>query len=205
MKQYLTLKNLLIVAILLGIISFIIYLFSLLSPKLPIIIKSLPKHNSLQNSVTNPLIIQFDAPVIFSDFTIISTPKEDWTISQVDNQTISINHQKYLFSNTKYMITLSYKGRPLPDYVFTTAAGQSDPRFLQDIKLKMDMQFPLMAITPYNTSQYRVVYSAPLTLEITIKNRNLTTVEAIDQVKSWVTKNGGDADSHKYVIAATSN
>ena len=36
---------------------------------------------------------------------------------------------------------------------------------------------------------------------IALKNPNLTSAEAIDEVKSWITANGGDAGAHKYVVS----
>ncbi len=69
------------------------------------------------------------------------------------------------------------------------------------MKDELARDYPLAQKLPYSTPDYRVVYSSPMTLEITLKNSNLTSVEVIDEIKSWVTKNGGDVANHKYVIA----
>ena len=61
----------------------------------------------------------------------------------------------------------------------------------------MARDYPLATKVPYENNDIKIVYSAPMALEITLKNPNLTSAEVIEAVKSWVTQNGGDADAHK--------
>lgn len=201
MKKFLTIKNLIFATILMIVVSLVVYLYRGKNQPLPEIILSTPQNNSVGNSVTSPLSLKFNLPIIVGDIRVNSNPNEDWELTQVDKQTISLNHKKYLQSNTKYFLSFSYKGSPLTSIVFSTAGGQNSPRYFQELESELDRDYPLAIKTPYETSSFRVVYSLPLTLEITLKNSDLSEDEVIAEVKSWVTKNGGDATAHKYIFA----
>jgi hypothetical protein len=132
---------------------------------------------------------------------ISSVPEENWNVSQTDTQTLSLGHSQYLKSNTSYLINIIYKTKPLTSLAFITAGGQADPRYYQQVQADLSSKYPLATYTPYDTPLYRVVYSAPMTLEITLKSPTISRAQAISDIKSWVTSIGGDASSHQYVIA----
>jgi hypothetical protein len=201
MNKYLSRKNLIIFSIGIILLGTLILLPMSYRP-IPITIEATtPLDKSTQNSVMINPQIQFNKSILASDISIASSPDENWTINQVDKQTISLSHKKYLYLNTKYVLTIKYLDQVVSIYTFSTAPGQTDPRFLQQVQDKMDAQYPLMGETPRFTQGYSLVYSAPLTLEITILDSKITPSDIILQAKAWVTQNGLAPDSHQYKIA----
>ncbi len=114
---------------------------------------------------------------------------------------IAIRSKQYLRVDQQYTLNLSYNGDLIYTLSFKTLRQQSDPRYVQEVNNEMARDYPLATKLPYESPVFTIRYSSPLTLEITVKNPNLTTQEIIDEVKVWVTQNGGDTSAHKYVIA----
>lgn len=186
-----------------GIFILVILLFSLLKSSIipPTLIVSNPTNNANKFSTMNPLELKFKESVINSDFDVISSPENIWTVNQLTDTALTITHQKQLFSGTKYLLTLNWKGKYFATLNFTTEETQKDFELIKNVKEEIAKNYPLATLMPYETPRFRVVYSGPLTLEITIKNPNLTSEEVIDEVKAWVTRNGANAEEHKYNIA----
>lgn len=202
MSKFLTIKNLLILTIGMVFILTIISFSQALHPRLPMAVSSIPTSNSKGNSTILPITMKFDVPVSASDFTITSMPEENWNTAQHDSQTLTFNHSQYLKSNTSYTLSLIYKSKPLTSLTFTTAGGEADPRYYQQIQSDLNTKYPLAKYTPYDTPSYHVVYSAPLTLEITIKSAGISRDQAIADIRAWVASVGGDVAGHQYVIAS---
>ncbi len=200
MQKYLTIKNLFLLTAVTIIAYVIAVVLKALNPVLPKIISSNPANNSANVTAVDSIILKFDIPVSGNRLAISSTPTESWQINQVDTQEVSLNHSQYLLSNTNYSIVISYKGKQIGALDFKTLGGGADPRYYQQIQATIDHDYPLGIKLPYETAQYRVVYSAPMTLEITIKNPNISSTDAITDIKTWVTSVGGDAAAHQYVV-----
>lgn len=200
MKKFLNKK----ILIILSIITLIILIFSLFyKSKLPSpqLLSSSPTSNSQRVSLTGSIQLKFDQNIDLARLTVTSNPPEDWSIqSGDDNSLIILRSKQYLRVETEYFLSILYDKQLISTLNFRTTPQQGDPRYTQQVLQEMARDYPLSVKLPYSTSQYRVVYSAPLTLEITIKNPNLTSAQAISEIKSWVTSVGGDAGAHKYVI-----
>lgn len=189
--------------VLLAILSLSSFLFSFFVTKKLALVSSIPANNSNLNIFTQPILLQFNQSINLGDFKFQISPEEPFTPSQDEKTRIILTFSKVFQINTNYLLTIFYKGKQMDQINFNTnipSNTQYDARFLEDVQNNMDNKYPLMAKTPYETKDYRVVYSAPLTLEITLKSSNLTSSDAISAVKSWVTQNGGDSMAHKYVI-----
>lgn len=200
MKKYLNRKNIIIFSIV-TLIALIFSLFYKPKPPLPQLISSSPISNAQRVSLTDSIQLKFDQDIDSTRLVIKSSPPEDWSI-QVgnDNSTIILKSKKYLQVETSYSLSILYGDKSVSTLNFKTIPQQGDPRYTQGVLKEMDRDYPLAVKLPYNTPSYRVVYSAPLTLEITLKNQNISSATAIGDIKAWVTQNGGDASSHKYVI-----
>lgn len=166
------------------------------------IISSVPANDSQNASVFDPIKITFNQTVDPADLSVISVPAEDWTVSSNTQDSVSLNHKVYLRVATNYKLTISYKGSVLGILNFETVKSQNDPRQLQNLQSELNRDYPLASLTPYETADYRVVYSAPLTLEIDLKS-SISSEDAISQIKSWVKTNGVDPDTHKYVVVSS--
>jgi hypothetical protein len=201
MKKLLTKKYIII----LGIIAFLFLIFSLIYKPiepLPQLLTSLPAQDSQKVSLTDPVRLKFDQEVDPSLLTITSTPTEEWFIQAGDDKSIIILKSKqYFHVETKYVINISYKNEPISTLNFKTIAQQGDPRYTQEVLSEMDRDYPIAVKLPYTSNLYRVIYSAPMTLEISIKNDNILPEKAFSDIRAWVTSVGGDADAHKYVIS----
>jgi len=202
MKKYINTKNLIILSIIAGFFTIISIIYQ---PKIdpPKLILSSPTQNFQKMSVTEPILLKFDKMVDPSLITIKSTPEEVWQLlNSNDPYTASFKSVQYLHVDTIYSLAIMYEDQLLTTLDFKTIPQQGDPRYTQEVLKEMDRDYPLAQKLPLKTAQYRVVYSSPLTLEITLINPNFTSEEIIEEVKSWVTQNGGDVVVHKFVIAA---
>ena len=190
----------------LTVISLGVFIFSFFVTKKLNLISTYPVKDSNLTNLNSPILLEFNQKINLADFKFEVTPTETFSSEQNGDTKITLKPNKTLQINKKYSLVITHKNKQVETLSFTTNASkdtQYDARFNQDIQNELDTQYPLIAKTPYTTSLYRVVYSAPMTLEITIKNPEISSMEAINDIKSWVTSVGGDADAHKYVISDT--
>jgi len=200
MKKMLSNKKFLIVLAILAVGTMI---YSFLPKKIitPTLLSSTPIEKSTKASVFDPLKFTYDQPVLLSKIKATSIPEENWNIEQDSPTSIILTHKRFLLTNQPYVVNIYYNDKLANTLSFTTKAEQNDPRYLQTVQATMDRDFPLALKLPYSTDSYRVVYSAPMTLEISIKNPNILPDKATSDIKSWVTSVGGDASAHKYIIS----
>lgn len=163
------------------------------------IINSTPSDGALGVNVFDPVIITFNQTVDPTTITASSDPSEDWSVSGLSPNTVKINHKLYLRVATTYKLIVQEHASPIETLTFETAHEQNDPRFLQTIKTQEEKDYPLGSYIPYETLNYRVIYSAPLTLEIDLKTY-MDQQQAISEVQSWVSSHGVDPATHKYIV-----
>jgi len=168
------------------------------------ITNSVPTEGSVNVSVFDSITINFNQTIDPASLYISSEPSENWDVVQRTQNSVVIEHNQYLKVATLYRITILQKGTLVGTLNFETAHDQNDPRQLQSLQSELDKNYPLASLTPYQTLNYRVVYSAPLTLEIDIKDPNVIQQNIIQEVQSWVKSNGVDPTTHKYDIVLPS-
>lgn len=164
--------------------------------------KSIPVQNAINVNVFDPIVFTFNQGVDAKNFNVSSEPSEDWSITQATSSSINLNHKQYLLVSKKYTVSVFYNGESVTKLNFETEHNQNDPRLLQELQSELDRDYPLASLTPYETAEFKVVYSAPLTFEITLKGPT-SPDNAILQVKAWVGANGGNPANHKYTIAGS--
>jgi hypothetical protein len=193
------------VLIILSIVTLLFLIFSLFykpRPPLPKLLSSLPTQGSQKVLVTDVIQLKFDEGVDPSLLTANSNPPEDWSLQTGNDSTIAVAKSKQLLRvETAYSLSILYGGQLVSTLNFKTIPQQGDPRYTQQVIQEMARDYPLAKFIPYDTPLYRVVYSAPMTLEITLKSPTISRAQAISDIKSWVTSIGGDASAHQYVIA----
>lgn len=202
-------RNLIIIGtvILVALIAVVVYLSQkkvqvLISSPIAIT-SSIPSDGASGVNVFDPVIITFNQTVGPASITITSDPPENWTVSQNTPKSITVGHSLYLRIATTYKLTVMQHGSIIGTLTFETANDQNDPRQLQSLKSQLNKDYPLASLTPYETTDYHVVYSAPLTLEIDIKS-SISAADAISQIQSWVSSQGIDPTTHKYVVVTPS-
>lgn len=201
MNKFLTPKILITFAIIVFVVLIIALFYKPATP-LPQVLSSIPTPNAKKVNLVDPLKIKFDQNVDPSRITITSTPSEEWSITHGDdNSTIILKSKQFLRVETNYSLAILYDAKPISTLNFQTIAQQGDPRYTQGVLQDMARDYPLSTKLPYDTSLYHVVYASPLTLEITIKNKNVSSLKAIDDIKSWVKSLGADPSTHQYAIA----
>lgn len=173
-------------------------------PQAPILSSTTPMPNTQNYSIFNSLVYSFKDPVLVAQLQFTLSPEIPFELVQTKDNIITLTPKRPLQPSTRYTATTTWNNKVIYILNFTTQASQTDAALIESMKTELERDYPLGQKLPLITSQYRVVYSAPLTLEIALTNPNLTSAEAINEIKSWVTKNGGDASAHKYVIAAPS-
>lgn len=200
MKKFITLKTIIILAV----VVFVFFLYTVfVGNKQPglTIVSTVPIANARNVDLGQTITLNFSQEINPSTLRFESNPEENWEITKTNNTNIVLYHKLAFHPSTTYTINIFLKDSMVYSLVFTTQESQGDVRLIQTIEEKMKIDYPLSKLTPYNQPGYSVVYISPLTFEITLKNPNLTSAEVINEVKSWVAQNGGDTSAHKYVIA----
>lgn len=199
-------KKLIFGGIIIALIVFVAIIYSLRNKKTPTallaITGSTPAENASAVDVFSPVTITFNQDVDSQSLVISSEPSEVWEVSQTSKNSIKIDHKLYLRVATKYKLSILQNGELVGSINFETAHDQNDPRQLQNLKTQLNDSYPLASFTPYQTPNFRVVYSAPLTLEIDLTG-SLDSQAAIGQVQSWVRSHGIDPSTHKYDVVAS--
>jgi hypothetical protein len=205
-------KKLKVVAIIISIAAMCLIIFLAFRPKKEVlpsfptnleVTSSSPANGDAGVSVFDPFTVTFNEPADFLTVTAVSDPTEQWVVTQASPNSVKIDHKLYLRVATNYTLTILQHGNPIGKIVFRTANEQNDPRFLQGLQVERDKKYPLLSLTPLETAKYRIVYSAPLTLEVSLKV-SADSQEAIEEVRSWVKSRGIDPSTHKYVVVASS-
>ena len=200
MKKYLTPKTILVFG-LITLTTFIAAVFLSLKQSRAAVVVSIPKSNAINVRLGQSILLDFNQEINADYLEIQSIPEESWEISNQDSDTIILAHKLAFHPSTNYILNIFAEAELVHSLTFTTEKSQGDIRLIQTIEDKMKIDYPLSKKLPYETARFKVVYSAPLTLEITSKNPNLKSQELIDAVKSWVIQNGADASTHKYIVA----
>lgn len=189
--------------IILSVIALAIILWP--SPKAKLtVVSQKPTEGETKFSVYESPTFTFNQEVFAEDFSVNSIPEETWQIIQSSPDTITLAHKLHLQVNHDYQLTLTHRSGFSVAIHFTTKAEQNDPRYLQGVQADMDRDYPLATSFPYETNLLSAIYSAPLTIQITIKSPYLTSSQAIAQMKAYVSGKGGDASVHKYVVIPAS-
>ncbi len=202
MKQFFRKKTIFILLAVTLVVVVVSLFYRPVNP-LPNIISTSLTTSSTKVNYFDPLRLKFDQSINPSLLSIKSVPEESWSVTSAigDPTSIVLDHAQYFRVNTDYSLTIFYDNQQIHVLKFRTAPQQSDPRYVQEVNNEMARDYPLATKVPYENNIFKIVYSAPLTLEITLKNSNITSQKAIEEVKSWVAQNGGNASAHKYVIA----
>ena len=187
----------------LAVITFIIFIFAIFykPPKpLPTVVESIPSSGSTKVNFFDQLYFKFDQDIDVSKLQITSIPEEDWQLS-ADKNVLALKSKQYLRVDTDYLLTISYLDKSIYNFKFKTLIQQSDPRYAQEVEVEMKKDYPMSALLPYENSEFYLVYLSPLTVQVKIKNPDLSAGEVLEEVKSWFTQNGGDVAAHKFIIA----
>lgn len=185
---------------LLIVINLIFALYRRLSPIHPQVISSTPPQQASNVPLDTIPTFTFDQQLDANDLKVESTPSLNW-ILQLKDKTLLLQHPLNFQPSTNYLLSIYHQNTKVYDYSFTTQASQTDSALIQSMKDELARDYPLGQKTPYEAPGFRLVYSSPLTLEITLKNTSLDELEAIGYARSWVSENGLDPTTHKYIIA----
>lgn len=200
MSQYIRLRFLLPFASL----AILVIFFLTRSTPLPTLTSTSPTDQSIGVALLPTITLRFTKDLPNSPITLSSVPDALYRPTAILARELSFTPSTPLSPNTTYRISIQFGESMLHQFSFTTKPTQTDQVVLDQIHLELKDKYPLAQKTPYTTSEYRVIYSAPLTLEITLKNTALTTDQAISQIKSWVKSQGLDPTTHQYKVVAPS-
>lgn len=192
-----------VIIILIVFVAIILYLRNKTAPTVPLTITgSVPAENATAVDVFSPITVTFNQDVNPESLSVSSDPIEAWDVTRISTNSVKLDHKLYLRVATRYRINILNDGNVVGSLSFETAHDQNDPRQLQNLKSQLNEGYPLASYTPYQTPNFRVVYSAPLTLEIDLTT-SLSPQDAISQVQLWVRSHGIDPSTHKYNVIAT--
>lgn len=200
MARWLNRKTFLLAALVLGV--FLLFRF-LPSPLAPTLTATTPLPQSTNVPLLPTVKLQFDLPISPSDVTLLATPPIEFRLVAATDQVLSFSPTAPLSPLTRYTLTITTPNPEPFTLIFTTMATQTDSALLDRLHTKLADQYPLAKQTPYTTTLYRVTYSAPLTLKITVTDPSLSDQQAIAQVQAWVKAHQLDPSSHQYAVVKT--
>lgn len=184
------------------VLTLLVFVILLLrSRTTPVSISStLPAHEAVKVSLLPTLTLTFAEGPGNTPITLQSDPPFESRLIDVKSNALSFTPTTALTPNTQYIITVLANGHSIYTFRFTTLTPPTDQVLIDNLHQELKDNYPLSSKTPYTTSNYRVIYSAPLTLEITLKNATLSSAQAVAEVKSWVESQGLDPSSHQYLV-----
>ncbi len=185
----------------LGFIALFLFLLNLYSRhQPPKLVATLPEPDSTKVSLNAPITLIFSKPITTKEINLRSFPEEQFKVTQTKPNQLTFTHQLAFYQNRAYIINIYYHQELIYTLHFTTIKSQNDPRQIQLLELKTKQEYPLAKYTPYETNQFEVVYTAPKTLQITLKQPKLNRNLILNQVRQWVKNHGQDPSSHQYVF-----
>lgn len=201
MFHLLTNKKFLLGFGLLAILTFILSLVLRPLAPLPEVVRTSPTDRSTKVNYFDTIAYSFNQDIDPGLLKLSSVPEENWQQNPQNSRTVSYAPAQYFQVNTQYSLTLTYNDQPIHTLTFTTLPQQSDPRYVQEVNNELKRDYPLAVKTPLDRPGFSVVYSHPLTLEITLKAGFDERSEVINTVRDWVKENGLDPDSHTYTFS----
>jgi hypothetical protein len=183
-----------------GLFALLLIFFSQLTPPSPIITKTKPLDKAVDVPLLPTIELHFDRDITLSDITLSVAPFIDLRSTLTSPTTITFVPTSPLTPTTTYVFSVSILDSSPYQFSFTTQSTQTDQALLDRLNSELDRDYPLAAKTPYETPQFRVVYSAPLTLKITLKSSALTPDSATNQVQDWVKARGINPTTHQYIV-----
>lgn len=187
-----------------GIFTLLFFIASLIlkpATPLPEVIKTNPTDHSTKVNYFDSISYTFNQDIDPNLLKLTSIPEENWAFQPISARSASFSPAQYFQVNTQYSLSLSYNNHPIHTLTFTTLPQQSDPRYVQEVNNELKRDYPLAVKTPLDRPGFSVVYSKPLTLEITLKEGVEERSEIINTVRDWVKENGLDPDSHSYTFS----
>lgn len=182
------------------ILFFLTTFFLTSRPTTPKITQTNPLDYATKVSLYDNLKITYDKPLAVSEISYNLFPSTPLSVT-ADKESHVIVPSRPLQPSTEYSLQIKWNEQMLKTLVFTTNPSQTDPILIENIKTELERDYPLGQKLPLNKPGFRVVYSAPLTLEITLKNEGAERDGVINAVRDWVKENGQEPDSHTYTIA----
>ncbi|MFH1244553.1 MAG: Ig-like domain-containing protein [bacterium] len=196
MSKYIRLRFLLPLALLV-----ILVIFFLTRPtSLPNLTSTSPTDKSIGVALLPEITLRFADDLPDTPITLSSMPEVSYRPTTILARELGFTPSAPLSPNTTYRLSIQLGGSVLHQFSFTTKVTQTDQVVLDQIHLELKDKYPLAQKTPYSTPEYRVIYSAPLTLEITLKTSALTPAQAISQIQSWVKSQGLDPTTHQFLV-----
>lgn len=201
MLHFLTDKKIIIGLAVFVLIFTIISLIIKPAAPTPKIISTIPPDGSKDIDFNQEITIRFDQSLDSTQLSLSSDPEANWKIKKTEANLVTFYSDKYLLINTPYSLELKYKNSSIYKFDFTTIDQQDDPLYIKEVNDEIARDYPLALKTPLERPGFSVVYSKPLTLEITLKNQGASKDEIINSVRDWVKENGLDPNSHSYTFS----
>lgn len=159
------------------------------------------------STVSLNIQIDFDLPLANENqYSISIIPEIKTLMKKLDNngKTLRLTSEEPLHPNTNYQVIVRDKNKTLRQSSFTTEKLQGDPTIPFEGQKYTQDNYPLLEFIPYETEDFSVRYSAPLTLTVSIEKGEQKTIES--SIKEWIISHSVDPSTHqiKWVTPAPS-
>lgn len=130
------------------------------------------------------------------NITITTSPVFEFE-QRIDKKKLTIIPKQKLEQETRYIIFIKQRGKEIFKYSFTTRGSTETEMVELDTQITLE-EYPLAYELPLETEKYSVIYTDPLTLQITIKTGTKTQIEK--EIIDWVKEKEVDPATHKFVF-----
>lgn len=132
----------------------------------PKLVSVIPVTGSKQVDPTDGITIITDKDVDASAISIVSNPKAVFQVKKTISKTYAAIPDPILHTNAEYRIQIYYKKTVIGEVSFATILAQSDPTILQQAKIWIDDNYPLLSYLPVRTANYEIYYTGPKAITI---------------------------------------
>lgn len=174
----------------------------LLVPRQPAlkVISVFPENQVSNISVQPKIKIEFNRPlknekeVIYS----LNPPLDLAATFENDQKTLVLIPQGPLDTNTSYTLEIKNSQNALLWHsTFTTENLQGSPQVPYESEKYTQENYPLLKYLPYETDNFWITYSGPLTLKVVIKKGTKETLAPV--VNDWIKSHGVNPQTHQII------
>lgn len=186
-------------ALIAGLLVGLTFFLQKKAPGLEVVYVS-PENQTENVSIPTQIKIDFSQPLKNQEeiIAVLSPDTEIEKKLENDNQTLILSPTFQLHPNADYQLTVkNQKEQILWQSNFKTEKMQGDPN-LPAAQIKYtEENYPLLPHIPYETENFYVVYSRPLTLKVVILKGTQKEIEPL--VLNWIRSHNVDPSTHEII------
>lgn len=186
-------------ALIAGLLVGLTFLLKKRVPEIEVVYVS-PESQTENIPISSSIKIDFSQPLKGKDELIIELSPETEIEKKLENnnQTLTLSPKFELHPNADYqLIVKNQKEQILWQSSFTTEKLQGDPSIPREGQKYTEENYPLLPYIPYETENFYIVYSRPLTLKVVILKGSQKEIEPL--VTQWILSHNVEPSTHEII------